>query len=62
MTEHVSARLRALVRQRAGRRCEYCLLHEDDTWVPHEPDHVIATKHRGRTAAENLAWTCFSWK
>lgn len=60
MSRVVSARIRALVRARAGRRCEYCLLHEDDAWAPHEPDHVIAVKHGGRTVADNLAWTCMA--
>lgn len=50
--------LRAESQQRAHRRCEYCLLHEDDSWEPHQPDHVIARKHRGQTISENLAWTC----
>jgi hypothetical protein len=58
MSETVPTRLRALVRERAAGRCEYCLLHEDDSFEPHEPDHVIATKHRGRTEEDNLAWTC----
>jgi hypothetical protein len=34
------------------------LLHEDDAWAPHEPDHVIARKHRGQTEEANVAWTC----
>jgi hypothetical protein len=60
MSEVVPAAQRELVRDRAHGRCEYCLLHEEDTWAPHEPDHVIATKHRGRTDEANLAWTCFT--
>jgi 5-methylcytosine-specific restriction endonuclease McrA len=58
VSQEVPAALRTLVRDRARGRCEYCLLHEEDAWVPHEPDHVIATKHRGRTEEANLAWTC----
>jgi hypothetical protein len=60
MSDPVPARLRALVRERARGRCEYCLLHEDDAWDPHEPDHGIASKHRGRTEEANVAWTCFA--
>jgi hypothetical protein len=60
MSEDVPAAPRSLARDRANGRCEYCLLHEDDAWVPHEPDHIIARKHRGRTEEPNLAWTCFS--
>jgi len=26
---------------------------------PHEPDHIIALKHRGETKGENLALACF---
>jgi hypothetical protein len=32
--------LRRLVVERAGGRCEYCLLHEDDTFFTHEIDHI----------------------
>ena len=60
MSETIPAALRRLVQQRAGHRCEYCLLHEEDAGLPHEPDHVIARKHRGETTAGNLAWTCFN--
>lgn len=59
MSEPVPGALRILVRDRGARRCEYCLLHEDDAWLPHEPDHVIAYKHGGLTEIANLAWTCF---
>ena len=61
MSEAVHAGLRALVRDRAKGRCEYCLLHEEDAWFPHEPDHIIATKHCGRTDEANLAWTCLAY-
>jgi hypothetical protein len=60
MSQAVPAALRALVRERARGRCEYCLLHEDDAWVNHEPDHIVAAKHRGRTEEANLAWTCLT--
>ena len=50
--------LRVLVRQRAGGRCEYCLLHENDSLAGHAIDHVIARKHRGATAGDNLALAC----
>lgn len=60
MKGEVSDALRSKVRDRAKGCCEYCLLHEDDIWVPHEPDHIIAIKHRGETTLKNLAWTCFN--
>lgn len=56
---HISATLRKRVRQRAGLRCEYCLLAEADAFFPHEPDHIIAIKHGGDTTEENLALSCF---
>lgn len=59
MSDYVPAELRRLVRERAGNRCEYCLIHENDAFLPHEPDHIIAVKHRGDTTEGNLAWTCF---
>ncbi len=58
MSQEISVPLRCEVQVRARFRCEYCLLHEDDAWEFHQPDHIIAVKHRGKTAAENLAWTC----
>ncbi|HKP81071.1 MAG TPA: HNH endonuclease signature motif containing protein [Pyrinomonadaceae bacterium] len=53
------ASLRREVRERAGERCEYCLLAESQALVPHEPDHLIALKHDGQTTSENLALACF---
>jgi hypothetical protein len=35
------------------------LLAEDDAFFPHEPDHIIAVKHGGASALDNLAWACF---
>jgi 5-methylcytosine-specific restriction endonuclease McrA len=34
------------------------LIHDEDSYFPHEPDHVIAEKHGGATTFENLAWAC----
>ncbi len=59
MSDPVPAALRALVRQRARGRREYCLLPDEDTLLSHEPDHIIASKHGGETHEANLAWTCF---
>ncbi len=33
---------------------------EDCDVFPFQLDHVIARKHRGRTSAANLAWSCYS--
>lgn len=59
MSDKLSATLRELVRSRSETRCEYCLIAEDDVFLPHEPDHIIAIKHGGLTEPENLAWSCF---
>lgn len=55
----ISAALRREVRERARERCEYCLLAESQTFFPHEPDHLIALKHGGKTVSANLALACF---
>ena len=51
--------LRSLVRERAGERCEYCLIHEDDLFTFHEIDHIFAEKHDGETHEDNLCLSCF---
>jgi hypothetical protein len=56
---YISAELRRQVRDRAGRRCEYCLVHEEDTIYRCEVDHIIAEKHGGSTNVDNLAYSCF---
>ena len=65
MATDISEGLRRLVAERAGHRCEYCLLHEDDAYFPHQIDHIISRKHGGLTDAENLAYACSrcnAWK
>jgi hypothetical protein len=57
-TTYISAELRRLVIARADGLCEYCLLHEDDTFFGCEVDHVISEKHGGPTEADNLAYAC----
>ncbi len=53
-----SAELRRQAIDRAGKRCEYCLIHQDDAVASHQIDHVIAVKHGGATTSENLALSC----
>src|SRR5579863_8400794 len=55
----ISAGLRAEIRERAGGRCEYCRIHDEDVGIPHEPDHIVAEQHGGKTIAENLAYACY---
>ena len=56
----ISAELRRLVIERASERCEYCLIHQDDSIYSHEVDHIIAIKHGGQTRDRNLALSCLS--
>ena len=59
MSSHVPAELRRLVARRAGGLCEYCLIHEDDTFFGCEVDHIVSEKHDGPTDEGNLALACF---
>ncbi|MGB7159410.1 MAG: HNH endonuclease signature motif containing protein [Tepidisphaeraceae bacterium] len=58
MTTYVPAALRKLVAERADGLCEYCLIHEDDTFFDCQIEHVISEKHGGATTADNLAFAC----
>jgi hypothetical protein len=51
-------KLRDEVAGRAGFRCEYCLLHEDDSGFSHQPDHIVSIKHGGSSDSANLAYAC----
>ncbi len=57
-TTHVPVALRRQVRDRAGERCEYCLIPESMSWTTHTIDHILAEKHGGTTEADNLALAC----
>lgn len=53
------AALRAFVRERAGRRCEYCRLHEDDAdFLSFRVEHVVAKQHGGSDDPEILCLAC----
>lgn len=58
MTSYVSASLRRIVEDRAKHCCEYCLIHESDTFSGCQVDHVLAEKHGGETTHLNLAFSC----
>lgn len=55
----MNPRLRSQIRQRACLRCEYCHLPEAVSELRFQADHVLAAKHGGITATENLCWSCF---
>jgi hypothetical protein len=59
----ISEALRNQVAGRADHRCEYCLIHENDTGFRLQVDHVVSCKYDGRkhgglSVAENLAYAC----
>src|SRR5438477_3833902 len=58
MSSYVPAHLRKLVATRAQGLCEYCLIHEDDTFLGCQVEHIISEKHGGQTIESNLAFAC----
>lgn len=54
----VSAALRRTVIQRAGERCEYCLLTSRFQVGGFEVDHILPLSRGGPTSPENLAFAC----
>ena len=50
---------RAAVRERAGHRCEYCQLHQNDSLLAAlHVEHIIPRQHGGTDDLENLALAC----
>jgi hypothetical protein len=65
LASEVGDRQRRLVAERAGFRCEYCLLSEDDSFSGHQIDHILSLKHGGSPNESNLAYSCVrcnAWK
>ena len=58
MASDISEQIRARVARRAGHRCEYCFIHENDAGFPHQIDHVVSRKHGGASTFDNLAYAC----
>ncbi len=58
MNRYISQNLRRVVAARAENLCEYCLIHEDDTFFGCEVDHIVSVKHSGTTDSDNLAYAC----
>src|SRR5262249_37243940 len=51
--------LRHFVRNRAGYRCEYCLLHESDAdFLAFHVEHIIARQHGGTDDPDTLCYAC----
>ncbi|MBI5671545.1 MAG: HNH endonuclease [Chloroflexi bacterium] len=55
---HIDPDLRREVINRAGNCCEYCLLSQEDYPFTFHIEHIIAEKHRGKTAFDNLCVSC----
>ena len=58
MKRKINDKIRLTVALRAGHKCEYCLIHEEDMFVSFEIDHIISLKHGGGNEISNLAYTC----
>ena len=58
MSSYVSTELRRQVVGRAAGLCEYCMIHESDTYLGCQVDHIVSEKHGGPTISENLAYAC----
>jgi hypothetical protein len=52
--------LRQLVWQRAEHTCEYCHIPQQFDALPFQVDHIIAEKHHGPTAEDNLTLSCYA--
>lgn len=58
MRPYFPKNLKKLVAERAGYRCEYCRVHEKDSFLPFEIDHIVSLKHGGGNEISNLAFAC----
>jgi hypothetical protein len=56
MGGEISGAMRLFVMERAGHRCEYCLLHQDDSFTPHQIDHIVSRKHGVTLHGGTLRW------
>jgi 5-methylcytosine-specific restriction endonuclease McrA len=55
----IDAATKRFVRQRAGNRCEYCGLHQDQSPLATlQIEHIIPKKHGGADNPDNLALAC----
>ena len=59
MSDYVTRAQRQMVIERAHNCCEYCRISADFRFWAYEIDHIIARKHGGTSATDNLAWACY---
>jgi len=55
---YIPSALRRLVIERAGQRCEYCQMPEEQCADIFELEHVVPRAKGGATTADNLAFAC----
>lgn len=58
MSRSIPEPVRRFVAARAQNRCEYCRVHQNDSFLPLQTEHVISRKHGGGNEPENLALAC----
>lgn len=58
MSSTIPTALRQEVVQRAKNACEYCLLPQSTQFLTFHIDHIIAEKHGGAAATDNLSLAC----
>lgn len=58
--QYIPVTIERRVRERAGERCEYCLLAQAGQEATFHIDHVNPRKNGGETTLENLALACVS--
>jgi HNH endonuclease len=46
------------VEERAGRRCEYCRMHQALQGATFHVEHILPSSRGGPTVLDNLAWAC----
>lgn len=58
MSQPIPPALRRQIAERAGFRCEYCLVPEQFLATVFHIDHIRSLKHGGITTLHNLAYAC----
>jgi len=59
MSCYISESLKKRIIQRVNNCCEYYLMENDVSFIPHQIDHIISLKHEGTNSFDNLAYACF---
>jgi hypothetical protein len=54
----IASKVRRQVHARAGGRCEYCRISQEDDPLTFHVDHVVAEKHGGVPSLDNLCLAC----